>query len=636
MRPKIYRSALLLAALCAACLARAAPVRAAGADGGWPGHARGAMSPGPGHGHRAAGDPATRRVAAADATPATDAGDASPPVTATFIRSQWHSLFLGDEKIGYTTQSLYRLSDGGHRLKCNAFLRARRGEPRFGFYRKTTADVDARFRPQAVTCEVRRGTRYWLTTGRTKGGVLHLERTVDRETATAAIPIEDGMTFRCWAVPATVMSGTAAGATRRWLAVDASLGAVLPDQVLVSVLGPHTFPGRSEDDESLHGTAIMSVCGPEQIAHLVDDDGRVLRRLWQSSPMVAEAAALSEARRLDLKEDPPPSAGPTGFSHRGYRSDRLGLSLYVPPAPYACHVVPETGAIRITDLTDEAQAEIRPVLGPAPPLEAAAAGDSDGEGQTATPLLATHPVYKAWAARFDEVTAEPSRATVPGGAKGAHVLGVAGTARLGCTTFHYRNLLLWGAGLTWFLTIQVADRPVQAKPMLSENVVRSLRIVPPEGRLPLQTIGTTVRSPLYGFQVRRPSERWTVPQHTGGLPTALELARTDQAAVAVIRMMNRDPDRTLQEFVRQQAKDAARRLGVRQPVPKPAMLGGLPGYEIAYEGDGILSGRRAACTAVYVRRRARVLALVLVVRAGAGNDVRDEVEALRKSVQFLH
>jgi len=66
------------------------------------------------------------------------------------------------------------------------------------------------------------------------------------------------------------------------------------------------------------------------------------------------------------------------------------------------------------------------------------------------------------------------------------------------------------------------------------------------------------------------------------------------------------------------------------------MLGGLPGYEIAYEGDGILSGRRAACTAVYVRRRARVLALVLVVRAGAGNDVRDEVEALRKSVQFLH
>ncbi|MFO8013989.1 MAG: hypothetical protein R6X20_11880 [Phycisphaerae bacterium] len=597
-RPKPARVAALLAVLASACLAGPARVRAAQDEAG---------------------------------PDETDTQTDTPGVTARFVRSEWHSLFLDGEKVGYTTTSLYRLSDGGHRLKCNTFLRRRRGDPRLGFFRKTTADVDARFRPLAVTCEVGSGTRHWRTAGRRDGGVLRLRRTIDGETGTAAVPVEDGMTFRCWAVPATVMSGTKTGATRRWLAVDASLGALLPDPIHVRALGPHTLPAASDEAGELHGRIYLSACGVERVAHLVGDDGRVLRRLWQSSPMVAEAAALSEARRLDLDEEPPPALALPGLSHRGYRNERMGLSLYVPPAPYALHVVEEAGAIRITDLTDEAQVDLRPVLGPPPPAAAPASGDGE-----APPRLAAHPVQKEWAARFEDVTVAPSRAAVPGGAEGAEVLGIRGTARLGCTTFHYRNLLYWGAGLTWFVTIRTADRPVQGKPMLSENVVRSLRIQPPRGRLPLQTIGTTVRSPLYGFQVRLPSRQWTVPEHTGGLPTALEAARQDQAAVAVVRMMGRDRDRTLETFVRRQAGEAARRLGVAKPEPQPAMLGGLPGYELVYEGDGLLSGRRAECTAVYVRRQGRVMALVLMVRADAGDAVRDEVTALRESVQFLH
>jgi hypothetical protein len=588
MRPKPAVFAVLLAALAAACLAGPAPVRAA------------------------------------------DAG--SSDVTARFVRSEWHSLFYDGEKIGYTTQSLYRLSDGGHRLKCNTFLRRRRGAPRLGYYRRTTADVDGRFRPLAVTCEVGSGTQQWRTTGRTDGGMLRLRRTVDGETGTASVPIEDGMTFRCWAVPATVMSGTETGATRRWLAVDASLGALLPDPFHVRALGPHTLPAARDDEEPLRGDIYLSVYGVERVVHLVGGDGRVLRRLWQSSPMVAEAAALSEARRLDTEQKAPPSIVLPGLSHRGYRNERMGLSLYVPSAPYVLHVVEQSGAVRITDLTDEAQVELRPVLGPPPP-PAAAPASGDGE---APPRLAAHPVQKEWAARFEDVTVAPSRASVPGGARGAEVLGVTGTARLGCTTFHYRNLLYWGAGLTWFVTIRSADRPVQGKPMLSETVVRSLRIEPPRGRLPLQTIGTTVRSPLYGFQVRLPSRQWAVAEHTGGLPTALEVARQDQAAVAVVRMMSRDADRTLQTFVRLQAREVARRLGVPEPEPQPAMLGGLPGYELVYKGDGLLSGRPAECTAVYVRRQGRVMALVLLVRADADDAVRDDVRALREGVQFLH
>ena len=629
-RPPMVRLAFLLA-VAAASLVQAAPAT----EGGWHGHARVSMSGGGTHGHPTAGDHVTREVAAplrlaADAdTEKPDAGAAK--VIARFVRSQWHSLFYDGEKVGYTTQSLYRLSDGGHRLKCNTFLRRRRGAPRLGFYRKTTADVDARFRPLAVTCEVQSGSRRWTTTGRVEGSRLRLARTEDEETGTAEVPIEDGMTFRCWAVPATVMSGAAEGESRRWLVVDASLGALLPEPVHVRVLGPHTLPGRTDKDEALQGRIYLSAYGLEQVAHLVDGQGRVLRRIWQTSPMVAEASALSKARRLDVREDPPPALVLPGLTPRGYRNDRMGLGLYVPPVPYVLHVVEASGALRITDLTDEAQLEMRPVLGPVPAeAVAAAGGPSDGP-----PLLANHPVHKEWAAGLEDVTVEPSRATVPGGAEGADVLAVAGTCRLGCTTFHYRNLLYWGAGLTWFVTIRVADRPVSAEPMLAENVLRSLRIQPPEGRLPLQTIGTTVRSPLYGFQVRLPSRQWTVPEHTGGLPTALEMAREDQSAVALVRMMDRDADRTLETFVRLQAKAAARRLGVPAPEPKPATLGGLPGYQLDYEGDGLLSGGRAECTLVYVRRQGRVMALVLLVRPGAAKAVRDEVRALREGVQFL-
>ncbi len=608
-RPKPARVAALLAVLASACLAGPARVRAAQNEAG---------------------------------PDETDTQTDTPGVTARFVRSEWHSLFLDGEKIGYTTESLYRLSDGGHRLKCNTFLRRRRGDPRLGYYRKTTADVDARFRPQAVACEVRSGSRRWRTSGRADGGTFRLKRTVDGKTGTAAVPIEDGMTLRCWAVRATAMAGTAPGETRRWLVIDASIGALLPEPVRVRVLGRHTLPGRTEADGDLRGRIYLSAYGVEQVAHLVGDDGRVLRRLWQSSPMVAEGVALSEARRLDAVADPPPALTLPGMTLRGYRNERMGLGLYVPPMPYALHVVEESGVLRIANLTDAAQVEIRPVLGSGPPAapagEASASGEGagdDGAASAPTPRLATLPVFKEWAARYEDVTVEPSRPYVPGGAKDAEAIGVAGTARLGCTTFHYRNLLYWGAGLTWFVTVRVADRPVQGEPMLSESVVRSLRIEPPEGRLPLQTIGTTVRSPLYGFQVRLPSRRWSVPEHTGGLPTALEVARQDQAAVAVVRMLNRDPDRTLETFVRLRAKAAARRLGVKEPAPKPATLGGLPGYQLVYEGDGLLSGRRAECTTVYVRRHRRVLALVLMVRAGADEAVRDEVRALRESVQFL-
>jgi len=553
-------------------------------------------------------------------------------VTARFVRSEWHSLFLDGRKIGYTSQSLYTLSDGGHRLKSNAFLQTRRGAARIGYVRQTTADVDASFRPRAVTCKVQNGGRQWDVTGRVEGGTLRLKRTVDDETATTAIPLDDEMTFRCWAVPATVMRGTRAGDLKRWLVVDASLGAVLPEPVFVRVIGPHTLPARG-DGPDLKGTAVISASGAEQIVHLVDAEGQVLRRMWQTSPMVAERTSLSEARRLEQPPDVPPAAELPGLSYRGYTSDRLGLTVYTPSIPYATFVAGQSGLVTIRDLTDEAYAEVRPLQGAPPPVGAAESG-GDGDGDQ-PPLLAAHPAFKAWAGRFADVTVEPRPVRLHGLPPGMKVLGVDGTARLGCTTYHYRNLLFWGNGLPWFVTLMVADRHVGAEPMLAQNVVRSIRSEPPKGRLPIRVLGTTVRSPLYGFQVRLPSQAWVVPQHTGGQPTALDLARKDHSALAVIRFVDRSGAGTLKDYVASQAERAAKRFGGKPAEPKGVMLGGLPGYQIVYEGDGMLSGQRAQCTAVYVRRRGRVMAFTVMVASDAGAAVADEVDQLRESLAFL-
>jgi len=595
----------------------------------------------------AIGAEAGERVSAtaiAAAGPAT--GPAAEPgaVTATFVRSEWHALFLSGQKIGYTTRSLYRLSDGGHRLKFNTFLIRRAGETQFTFYRMTTADVDARFRPRALVCEVASGPRQWRVTGAVRGNTFCLERTVDDEKTAAAIPLEDDMTLRCWVLPATVMRGTEAGQTRRWLVIDESLGALLPEPCLAQVLGQRGMPA-AEDGENLIGTAVAEACDLEQVIHLVDGQGRLLRSVWQTTPMVAASAGLSEARRMPATGEPPPAADVPGLSTRGFESERLGLAFPVPPAPYAAYVLDAAGAIRVADLTDEAHVTFRAIQGmpvlpeppPAPPADTgeAAVGPSPADEAEADTLLATLPVYTQWASQFEDVTVEPSRATVPGGAKGAQVRAVAGTARLGCTTFHYRNLLFWGRGLTWFVSLVVADRPIRAEPGLSERIVRSIRLEPPRGRLPLQVLGLTVRSPLYGFQVQRPSEAWVIPEHTDGPTMALEMARKDQAAAALVRTFEPPEGQTLETFVQAQAQSAAKTLGVEAPEPQPARLGGVAGWEIAYEGDGLLSGRRARCTTVYVPWQGRVLALVLVVASDAGDAAAEEARAIRESLQFL-
>jgi len=410
--------------------------------------------------------------------------------------------------------------------------------------------------------------------------------------------------------------------------IDESIGALLPNPCLVHRLGPRTATG-SPGTPSVSGTALIWACGAEEVVHLVDSDGRVLRSIWQSSPLVGEGTTLLDAQRLTEfvpSADRSGLRGPQGpeiegFEAERYRDSRHGFSLYVPPYPYVAHANHETGAVAIVDWLDEASFVAR--LAPLPqPVPSASEADL---GRVAD--LLEH----EWAARYEDVRTEKPGPTQIGGRPAWRI---DGTARLGCTTFNFRNYLVASGGLAYFLSITVADRPVSSESVLAQDVLQSLRLAAPEGPLALLASGNLVRSPYYGFELSRPNARWIVPNHLEGPAAVLEMARQDHAAVVIIRVAAPRPGQSLENFAADQAQQAADNLSVTKPEPKPTTLGGRPAVEISYEGAKVLSDRPAQCTLVYVSLDGRILSLALIAAADADTSAQKELGAIRESVRF--
>jgi hypothetical protein len=565
---------------------------------------------------------------AAETPLAAGAGVAAAPAAETapegpkpkLVLSQWESLYLAQKKIGYVAQDLSDFPDGGHRLETNLFLASPKRPDRFGYYRMITADVDAKFRPRALVCRVVSDDRSWEVKGHAEGNVFVLTRTVGENSATARIPIDDDVTFLSWTLPATLRTATQ-GETKRWMVIDESLGALMPDHCLVHIIGPRSIPAEP-GGQAVTGLCVAWACGPEQVAHIVGGDGRILRSVWQSAPLMGQAAGLVDARRLRAGDDGP--AGPTidGFDGRRYTDIRRGFSIAVPPYPYVAHASASTGSVAVADLTDEAYVVAQMAFLPRPASAAAAEVDA---GRVADLL------QRSWAARFEDVQARPG-ATDKLSDQPARL--IEGTARLGCTTFFFRNYFLATDGRAYFLSVVTADRPISAEPVLASDVVRSLRLSLPEGPLPMQASGNILRSPYYGFELRRPSPRWMIPQHVDGPPAALELARQDHTAVAMIRILKPRPDQSLADFAKDQAQLAADNLNVAKPEPKPVLLGGRAAYEIAYEGKRMLSDRSGRCTTVYTKMGGQVLALVLIAATDAEPAAAKELQEIRESLKF--
>ena len=555
-------------------------------------------------------------VAAATAVGADVAADAEPE----FISSQWHALYLDGHKIGYDTRSLYRFADGGYRLDSGRFLVRRIGAAKFGYVHTIVADVDAQAMPRALRCHVASGSRRWDVRGRRDGDEFVLTRTLDGAETTARVPLEPGVTFRSWAVLATVLGNAPAEQARRWRVIDERLGGLSPDPCAVHVVGRKAIPNGN--DKALSGTGVVEAWGAEQAAHLVGSRGRIRRTVWQSRPMVAEAVSLAEARRLGAAAQGPPRALIEGLSGDLYRNERLGFRLRVPPYPYVADVISEAGLVRVADLTDAVAVAVRPAVDP---RLFALGCRSPGQADPLANL-----VHQQWAERFDDVQAEPLR-TVRVGVQDA--CAVQGTARLGCTTLHFRNLFFSGQGYAYLVTVTAADRPIDAVGGPVNTLLASLRLGPPQGRLPVEVSGDRLRSAYYGFELRRPNARWVVPGATDGPVTALELARDDQSAVAVVRVLALRADQSVEDFVHDRAQRVADNLHVTRPEPKAVALAGRPAWEINYGGP-ILDARPARCRALYTRLDSRAFGLVLVVADDADEDARRELDALVGSLRF--
>lgn len=573
-------------------------------------------------------------VAAEAPAPGPPGPTGEPPRAASepkLVLMQWQSLYLARKKVGYVARSLYEFPDRGRRLETNLFLARPGRADQFGYYKMITADVDERFRPRALDCRVASGDRSWQTTGRPENGELVLVRTVGGKSATARIPLDDDVTFHCWTLPATLLSA-AAGETKRWTAVDESLGAMLPDPCFVQVLGPRSLAAES-GGPPVSGTGVVWACGPEQVAHLAAADGRILRSIWQSAPLVAQATGMTEARRLRDAADGPSGPAIEGLSGQRYTDPRRGLSLRVPPYPFVAHISPATGMAAVVDMTEEASVSAQVALLPQPaagaPQADPPAGRSPTAGEGASRMADL--IQRGWAARFEDVQAAPAADEKVGGRPARSV---EGTLRLGCTTFFFRNYFLASDGRGCFISVLAADGSVSAHQVLASEVVQSVALSPPEGPLPLQGGGDVLRSPYHGFELRRPGPRWVTAQHVDGPPAVLELARQDHAAVAVIRLLTPRPEQSLEGFVKDQAQLVADNLGTGRPEPRPATLGGRAGYELAYEARGVLGQRAGRCAVIYTKHGDRVFCLALVAAADADPSAAQELQALREGLKF--
>ncbi|MCX5674167.1 MAG: hypothetical protein NTX87_04095 [Planctomycetota bacterium] len=548
------------------------------------------------------------------------AGEAAPAPEPKLVLAQWLSLYLARRKIGYATQTLSEFPDRGRRLETQTFL-VKAGQPdRFGYCKMITADVDARFRPRALECRVVSGERSWQVAGRIEDGELVLVRTVGEKSATARIPLDDDVTFLSWTLQATLLGG-GAGEAKRYLAIDESLGALLPDPCVVQVLGPRAL-APEPGGQPVGGTGVVWACGPEQVAHLVGAGGRIVRSLWQSSPLVAQATSFMEAQRLRDTADGPAGPPIEGFDGQRYSDARRGFSLRVPPYPFLAHIAPASGVIAITDLTGEGSVTAQMAFLPRP-----ATGAEDADAHRVADL-----VQRGWSARFENVQAAPAT-TERIADQTAQV--IEGTLRLGCTTFFFRNYFLASDGRAYFVSALAADRPVSSEPVLAGDVVQSLRLSAPEGPLPLLAGGDLLRSPYHGFELRRPSSRWIIPQHVDGPAMVLELARQDHAAVALLRVLTPRPEQSFESFVKDQAQLVADNLGGDKPEPRPVNLGGRAGYEIDYEARKAISDRPGRCAAIYTRHGTRVMALVLIAATGADPSAARELQEIRESLKFI-
>ncbi len=540
----------------------------------------------------------------------------------TLLTSYSDGLYLRAEKIGYRMVSLHALDGGGRRLEINTFLKRRAAGARADFYRLVKLDVGPRGEPLALECRVTRQGHRWEVTGNADGDVFRMtRRTGDAGSETTAeVDLADGVTFRSWAVWETARRDLRPGMLARYRVIDEDLGGVLPEPMYVQHVGTKGIPDDAGGMTA--ATALAARLGAESRLVLLDAKGRALRTVWQSCPMTAVRQGAGEAPRFGRAGATPPVAEIDGLAADRYRSKRLGYELYVPPYPLVPHVAPDVGWAEVRDMTEPAWARVRPALDP----RQATLGAEPDEAELQA--LAER-VAALWAEGYDAVTAEPPQPATHGGHP-ARV--VTGTARLGCSTIHFRHVLLVAHGFSYLLTAARADQPVSDRRILTAGVQGDARFLAPEGQVPVLVRGDQVRIPYYGLQLRLPSREWVRPARRSGPETVLELARRDRTAVALVRAATPTAGDAFADYVADQAERVEENLGLEGAAPTKATLGGRDALQLVYTGN-VLSGEPATCRILYTPVGDRVLALVLMAKTGAA-DAAAELEALRASLRL--
>jgi hypothetical protein len=505
-------------------------------------------------------------LAGQEPTPAQPVAQGGPE--GTLKQAAWYLIGHEKDKIGYLNRAIYAL-DGdplgaAYRIEVRRFMRSDLAVKQADSFEESFLWLDASY-----------GALRFRTTRRLPGEPeLTLEGTMieGRLTVEAA----SGDQTRRWTANVEG-SPTFADALPLWLAAQ---------EIADGASWARTFINERNGSAQNHPVrfrviqkAAMTIEGKRQDAWLVGEENGLVRTLHilRSDRRLYRSQGLNHNKTLEdipgqsaagLKLDGDvqwQNAVPLKVGD-GLSSEAFGYRLTLPAYPYSAVVLNDGGLVLVANLLSDDT------------LVVLASSVRAGDPQAADRLYRVTSLFG--------VSGEPTRAERTVDGLKADVFTAVSPIEGREAASRFAVVIRDDIG---YLFGHLASWPAQVdRHEVFSRLLSNVRWTRPFGREHGTWTGNQYRSLSYGYSLQLPSEGWRLPQHRTGVPTNIEAAREDGAAVIAIMVQPAQAGIAVETVAANYRKTLESFAGGAEALLQTARtLGGRPAVEFGYDGRAI-------------------------------------------------
>ncbi|MBN2584583.1 MAG: hypothetical protein JXL80_16085 [Planctomycetes bacterium] len=558
MRTHPERAAALAATIMmAACLAVAAEDQTP---------ASGQSEPAPAQERKA--EPQSESAQPDQSTAATTESPAPDRPQGTLKQTAWYLMGYENDKVGYLNRALYALDDdpsgAAYRIETRRFMRSSLAEDRPDYFEESFMWLDASFGALRFRTTRRTGAEPQLKIeGTVADGRLSVEAVCGDQKRSWTAGVEGNPTFAgallLW-VGSHEMSDNATWARSF---VNERNGTPQNKETRFRVVQKASlnFDNRKET-----AWLVSEENGLVRTLHIFRAGGRLYRSQGQNHNQTSEeipgteAAGLKLDGTLEWQNAVPLKVGD------GLSSEAFGYKLTLPSYPYAPIVFSDGGILLAGNTLGDDRLIVL-----ANPIRS---GDEQ----------AAERIYR-WAALFG-ISGEPTRGqmTIDG---------------LPARTYSVKTTLLGLDVDCRFVTVarddvgyllgHIAPWPAKADDRdVFGRLLSSVRWTRVFGREHGTWDGRRYESLSHGYRVELPSDGWRLPQQRRGVPTDIEAAREDGAAVMTLTVQQAQPGITAEAVAANYRKNIEQNMsGATDVSQKACTLNNRPAVEISYDAKAI-------------------------------------------------